>query len=167
MFRIRNVDYLVSLFLAFLPTTLFALPTDNMQKVYIVADSTTYNYKNGINVFEGHVKIDQGTTHITADKLITKSNAQHKIEEAIAYGYQELAHYWTLPKEGEPEMHAKAKIIKYYPIQANITLQQEVYVTQGENSFQGNLIHYNSKDQTVTVPASTSGHAVLVYNPDK
>lgn len=145
----------------------FALPEDNKEKVYIVADSTIYNYKTGNNIFEGHVKVDQGTTHITADRLVTKNNKQRKIQEAIAYGLQDLAHYWTLPKAGDPEVHAHAKVIKFYPIESNITLEQNVTVTQGENSFQGELILYNRNDQTITVPAAQNGRAVLVYNPNK
>lgn len=145
----------------------YALPTDKQQKVHIVADSTNYNYKTGVNVFEGHVKVDQGTTHITAQKLVTKNNSQHKIQEAIAYGLDGLAHYWTLAKIGEPNIHAKAKIIKFYPQQSNVTLERNVIVTQGENHFHGEIILYNREDQTITVPASPSGRAVLVYNPDK
>lgn len=145
----------------------FALDSDRSARLNIIADSGIYNFKSGVDVYEGHVIVDQGTTHIRADKLVTKKNNHHKIEEATAYGTQALAHYWTLSQSGEPEIHARAKIIKYYPIVANVTLQYEVHVTQGENSFQGELIHYNSNDQTITVPASTNGRAVLVYNPDK
>jgi lipopolysaccharide transport protein LptA len=67
----------------------------------------------------------------------------------------------------EPEIHARARIIKYYPVESNVTLEQEVLVTQGENSFRGQLIHYNGNEQTITVPANKGGRAVLVYNPDK
>lgn len=162
----RSLLALMAFFLSY-PLLSSALPTDKHEKVFIVADSTTYNYKTGMNIFEGHVKIDQGTTHITADKLITKSNPQHKIQEATAYGLEGLAHYWTLQKVNEPEVHARAKIIKFYPIESNVTLEQNVLVTQGENSFRGQLIHYNSNDQTIIVPATKNGRAVLVYNPDK
>lgn len=144
-----------------------ALDSDSLEKVYIVADSTIYNYKTGINTFEGHVKVDQGTTHLTADRLITKNNSQHKIQEVIAYGLHELAHYWTVPKTNDPEVHAHANIIKFYPMNSNTILEQNVTVTQGENSFQGQLIIYNRNDQTITVPASQNGRAVLVYNPEK
>lgn len=157
----------VLLFLAVLPWSLFALPEDNKEKIYIVADSTNYNYKTGFTVYEGHVKVDQGTTHITADRLTTKMNAQHKINEAIAYGLHEPAHYWTLPKTEDPEIHANANIIKFYPTDSNVALEQNVIVTQGENSFQGQLILYNRNDQTVIVPASNKGRAVLVYNPER
>jgi lipopolysaccharide export system protein LptA len=144
-----------------------ALDSDSKEKINIVADSGIYNYKTGVDVFEGHIRIDQGTTHITADRLITKKNNRHVIQEATAFGLLNLAHYWTVPKEGDPELHARAKIIKFYPLESNISLEQSAHVAQGENSFQGDFIHYNSKDQTITVPASKNGRAVLVYNPDK
>ena len=145
----------------------FALDSDSKKKVNIEANSVIYNYKTGVDTYEGQVKVNQGTTHITADRLVTKSNSHHIIQEATAYGEETLAHYWTLPKIGEPEIHARAKIIKFYPIESNVTLEQDVHVAQGENSFQGELIHYNSNDQTITVPASKNGRAVIVYNPDK
>jgi lipopolysaccharide export system protein LptA len=153
--------------LFFCPLSSLALDSDRKEKVNVEADSVVYNYKTGVDVYEGHVKVKQGTSHITADKLITKSNNQHQIQEATAFGLQELAHYWTVPKIGDPEVHAEAKIIKFYPLESNVTLEQNVYATQGENSFQGELIHYNSKDQTITVPAAKNGRAVIVYNPEK
>ncbi|OGT41047.1 MAG: lipopolysaccharide transport periplasmic protein LptA [Gammaproteobacteria bacterium RIFCSPHIGHO2_12_FULL_37_34] len=145
----------------------YALKIDRQTVVHIVADSSIYNYKSGVNLFEGHVKIDQGTTHITADKVVTKDNQSHKIKEAIAYGTKQLAHYWTLPKLNEPEIHAQAKIIKFYPIETNIVLEKNVILTQGENSFHGELIHYNKNNQTIIVPAAKNSRAVLIYNPNK
>lgn len=169
MFLIKNwlSIYLILIFslLSYLSVA-HALESDREEKVHIVADSGIYNYKTGVNIYEGHVKIDQGTTHVTADKLITKNNAQHKIQEAIAYGLQGKAHYWTLPNPDEKVIHAWAKIIKFYPIESNATLEKEVFVIQGENHFQGELINYNSKEQTISVPASQKGRAVLVYNPE-
>lgn len=143
-----------------------ALPKDRFEKMQIQADSSTYNYKTGDRYFEGHVKVDQGTTHLTADRLITKNNPQHKMQEAIAYGLKNLAHYWTLPKENDPLLYAEAKIIKLYPIQSQVTLEQNVLITQEENSFKGELITYNMQDQLIIVPANKKGRAVLIYNPD-
>lgn len=168
MFPVRKTGmFFIALCLLAGASISLALESDNRAKLHIVADSGTYNFKTGIDVYEGHVKVDQGTTHITADKLITKKNNRHKIEEATAYGIETLAHFWTLPKLGEPEIHARAKIIKFYPLQMNASLEHDVTVTQGENSFQGEVIHYNSNEQTITLPASLNGRAVLVYNPEK
>lgn len=161
------VTIITALIFLMTPLTVLGLPADTQEKLHIFADSGVYNYKTGNSLFEGHVKVDQGTTHIVADRLTTKSNSKHQIKEAVAYGLDQLAHYWTLPKLGDVEIHAKAKIIKFYPIESNVTLEEDVTVIQGENSFQGQLIHYNMKDQTITVPASKRGRAVLIYDPDK
>lgn len=168
MYQIRKHFLLTLLSLLLLHSlSADALDTDSNAKVNIVADSGTYNFKTGVDVYEGHVKVDQGTTHIIADKLITKKNSQHKIQEATAFGNSNSAEYRTIPKVGEPELRARAKIIKFYPIESNVTLEHDVHVTQGENSFQGELIHYNSADQTINVPASVNGRAMLVYDPSK
>lgn len=162
----RQANKLAFLLLIAYPLSCLALEEDSKATMYIVSDKSTYNYKNGTKIFEGHVKVDQGTTHLTADKLITKNNNDNKIKEAIAYGLQENAHYWTVPKLGDKEVNALAKIIKVYPIDSNVVLENDVVVTQGDNSFKGELIIYNRNDQTITVPESKQGRAVLVYNPD-
>lgn len=165
--RYNQIKWIVSLVLLSYSLLASALPEDNKEKVHIVADASLYNYKTGVNTFEGNVVVDQGTTHLTADRLITKNNSKHKIQEVIAYGIQKPAHYWTLHKAAEPEVHAYAKIIKFYPIESNVVLEDNALVTQGENSFQGQLVLYNRNDQTITVPASKNNRAVIVYNPDK
>ena len=165
MFLARNLTFIILFY--FCCSLATALPSDNKEKLHIVSDKSNYNFKTGVNEFIGHVVVDQGTTHLTADRVITKNNTQHKVKEVVAYGIAPLAHYWTVPKPGDLEMHAQAKIIKYYPIESNVSLEQNVNIKQGENSFQGELIHYNSYDQTITVPQLEKSRAVLVYNPDK
>lgn len=168
MFRIRSIRYQASLVAItfFLAMPIYGLPEDNKELLHIKADKTIYNYKNGLNYFEGNVVVDQGTTHVTADRLTTKTNDKHQIQEAIAYGVKQLAHFWTVPTHGQKIVDAHAKIIKFYPLTSNATLQGEVFVTQGENNFQGQLIHYNMNEQTIIVPETKNGRAVIVYNPD-
>lgn len=166
MYPIHRKIYFVLIVMLMAQNT-YALKEDNQEKIYITADSSIYNYKNGVNLFEGHVKIDQGTTHITADRVTTKSNAQHKLQEAIATGTQSPAHYSTLTKPGDAILHAEAMVIKFYPIASNVTLEQNVTLKQGENRFHGQLIIYNRNDQTIVVPATKDGRAELVYNPDE
>lgn len=169
MFQNHNYHIVIPILAAIAVTLSFpahSLPEDSKEMMHIKADTTIYNYKKGQNYFEGHVQIDQGTTHVTADRLTTRTNDKHKIQEAIAYGVSDLAHFWTTPKEGEQVVDAHARIIKFYPLTLNATLQGEVTVAQGENNFQGQLIHYNMNDQTIIVPETKNGRAVIVYNPD-
>lgn len=164
MLQLKEV-FIFSLFFLY-PLSSQALSNDDKEKIHIVAEHTQYNYKTGVAIFEGNVKLDQGTSHVTADKVITKNNAQHQIEEATAYGVEQLAHYWTLHKIGDPEVHAHAKIIKLYPGQSNVMLQNQASIAQGNNHFKGQLIFYNRNNQTITVPASKDSRAVLIYDPE-
>lgn len=148
-----------------LPIIPYALSSDSQQPMQIIADSTLINYKSGVNTYEGNVKINQGSTHLTADRLITKTNSQHKMEIATAYGLKKLAEYTTIPKSGDQQFHAKAKIIRFYPPKSTIELENDVIVTQGENSFHGAMIIYNMKDQTVTAPALKNGRTTIIIEP--
>lgn len=169
MHRTRNFFLMITLLcLTLLSTIAMALKADFKEKLHITSRSTLYDYKAGTTIFLDDVKVDQGTTHITANKLTTKTNAAHQLQEAIAYGSDKVpAHYWTTPKPGDRIVDAKAKIIKYYPLDGNIILQESVFVTQGENSFQGQLVLYNMLTQAITVPETNNGRAILVYNPDE
>lgn len=144
---------------------IFALPNDNELPMYIVSDSSLFNYKTGVDTYEGNVKVDQGTTHLIADRLVTEKNEHHKIVSAIAYGIQNIAEFITLPTKGDKLLNAKAKVIKFYPSTSIVVLEDNVIVTQGENSFHGPVIIYNMKDQIVAAPASKSGRATIVIEP--
>jgi lipopolysaccharide export system protein LptA len=143
----------------------FALPEDQQQPLHITANSTQFNYKTGKNIYEGNVIIDQGTTHLTADRVITQNNERHKIAEAIAFGIKQQAFYTTVPKQGDSLFSAKANVIKFYPPKFTIILDGNASVIQGENSFHGPLILYNTKDQIVTAPPSGKGSATLIIKP--
>lgn len=158
---------LALIMLSLTPLQLLALPDDKDAKLFIASDHAVYNYKRGYSEFIGHVKIDQGSTHVTAEKLTTRINNNHNIEEAIAYGEHHRAHYSTLPKLNSAPIHAYAKIIKYYPVQANISLLNNVLVEQKNNHFKGSVIHYNMHNETIKVPASANSKATFIYDPDE
>jgi lipopolysaccharide export system protein LptA len=157
-----NFAALILIFILSLPTMTLALPEDTQKKLNIEANSSIFNYKTRIDTYEGNVKVNQGTSHVIADKLVTQKDRHHKLILATATGIQRLAEYTTTPKEGDPPLHAWAKIIKFYPQDSMVILEQDVTVTQQDNSFHGPLIIYNIKGQTVTAPPSTQGRATIV-----
>ncbi|HSW69724.1 MAG TPA: lipopolysaccharide transport periplasmic protein LptA [Gammaproteobacteria bacterium] len=167
MCQLPRTHFYVFCFLLIMPLSLFALQGDDQQIMHINSDASTFNYKTGTNIYEGHVKIDQGTTHLTADRVVTTNNDKHKIKEAIAYGLNQLAEYTTLPKAGDAELHAKAKVIKFYPATSLVFLEGDVVVTQGKNTFQGPVIIYNMKDQVVTAPPSKTGRSTIIIEPSQ
>jgi lipopolysaccharide export system protein LptA len=151
----------------FLPIFVLALPDDGKQPMHIVSDSSLFNYKTGQDIYEGDVKVDQGSSHLTADRLITQKNNQHTIISAIAFGIKTAAVYTTIPKPGDSIMTAAAKKISFYPPTSTVVLEDEVTVTQGENNFHGQHIVYNMKDQIVAAPASKNGRATIVIESNQ
>jgi lipopolysaccharide export system protein LptA len=150
-----------------MPVITVALPEDSKQPMNIVSDSTLFNYKTGQDIYEGNVKVDQGTSHLTADRLITQKNNQHKIISAIAYGIKTVAIYTTIPKQGDLVMHAEAKKISFYPPTSTVVFENDVTVTQGENNFHGQHIIYNMQDQIVAAPASKNGRSTIVIESNQ
>lgn len=157
----------IALLFILIPFFAFALSNDQEKPLNITADTSTFNYKTGVDIYEGNVKVDQGSSHLTADRLITQKNKQHKITVATAYGMKKLAIFTTVPKFGDPLLFAKARIITLYPPTSTVVLDKEVVVTQNENSFHGPHIIYNIKDQIVTAPASKEGKATIIIEPEK
>jgi lipopolysaccharide export system protein LptA len=155
----------VCFFSFLISTCTFALPEDSEEPLYIVADTYALNYKTGFDSYEGHVKVDQGTTHLIADKVVTQKDSNHKIISAIAYGILTFAEYTTLPNKEDPILYAKAKTITFYPPTSIVILEENVIVTQGENSVKGPLIVYNMKDQTVKAPPSKNGRSTIMIEP--
>ncbi len=162
--RLNLAFLIIGLLLA--PIFAAALEEDQDKPFNIIADSSIFNYKSGTDIYEGNVKVDQGTSHLTADRLVTQKNKQHKMISAIATGIHTLAEYSTVPKLGDPILMAKARIITFYPPTATVVLEQDVLVTQRENSFHGPRIIYNIKDQVVTAPASKEGRATITIEPE-
>ena len=166
MLKINKAAFSFSL-LVFLPVFTFALQQEPKALMHIVANSSQYNYRMGETWFEGKVKVDQGETHLNADRLITKRNAANKIQEALAFGLEQPAHYWRQPKAGEKTLHAYAKVMRLYPLESRLVLEGEVRVIQGENHFQGQIIVYNIKQQTITVPPTKNSRATFVIDADQ
>lgn len=166
MLNLRKVIYILIALSTLFVVASFALQNDSKERMIILSDTTVYDHKTGITVFEGHVKVTQGSSHLTADRLMTKSGPNHKINEIIAYGTTVPAHFWTLSKENGTPFDATANIIKYFPNNPSVTLEQNVTVSQGKNSFHGGVIHYNRLTETLVVPESNAGRAVLIYNPE-
>lgn len=147
----------------------FALKSDDTATVYITAESAELDRSTGVGVYRHDVKIDQGSTHITGETITTRNDANNKIEEAIVEGGPEiLAHYWTLPEADKPELHAKAKIIQFYPQKQYAILIGNASITQGNNSIQGQRIEYDIKKQllkSVNESGSKAARTTIVIEP--
>lgn len=140
-----------------------ALSSDQQKTLNANSDSAEINQQTGINVYIGHVYAVQGTTSLQADKVITKSDTQHKLVELIAYGNPAV--YKTIPEEGKAELTATALEIHFFPQQHYVQLMQNAIVVQDGNRYAAPLINYDTESKTVTSPASSSGRTSILLQP--
>lgn len=142
-----------------------ALSTDEQQPMRIVADTVQIDHETGTNVYHKHVQVDQGTTHLTAELMVTHNNNRDRIQEIIATGNQAI--YRTMVDMKKPELVAIADTIKYYPSENKVLLLGKAKVIQGDNVFTGPVIEYNTKLQTVISQANKLERTSVIINPNK
>ena len=157
---------LIALTFLIITTSAYTKALDQKDVIHIMADSWNYNRKTGISIFLGPVKIDQGSTHITAAKVITKQTDDKHMEEMTAFGDNKTqAHYWDTKTINESALHAYAGTIHYLPTKSLITLKENAHIQQGKNHFKGNLIYYNMNDQTIMAPKTPNSRTTIIYQP--
>ncbi len=151
-----------------IPEILYALASDQQKPLHIVADSSYFNNSIGKSVFTGNVKITQGTTILTANKVVIYASKKHKVKELIAYGSaKKRAHYITLPKPKQPLFKAQAITIKYFPQKHLAYLLKDAVASQKPNIIKGDIITYNTQTQTVNSSAQQHHRTTIVLYPNK
>lgn len=162
-----NNPYGLFVLLSLLSYGAYALENDSQEPVTIQADSAKINNKAKQGVYEGHVRIDQGTTHITASFATTLLGEDNKLLEATASGdTQEQVHYWTLSNVEEPVMHAYADFMEYKAEENKIYLVGHAVVSQGADSYAAPHIEYDITHEQVISRASDDGRTTIIIHPN-
>jgi lipopolysaccharide export system protein LptA len=133
---------------------LFALQSDAAQTARFASDNVSFNDNNGTTIYSGNVKMEQGTTHLIADKVVVYRNKDGSTDKAVATG--KLAHYITLPDNQKDPVDAFGDKIEYYPQKHLAIIIGNGNVIQSKNSLKGPYIIYDMVKQTVTSVAPPS-----------
>jgi len=139
-----------------------ALPTDSQQPIHIQADRAELDQNTGIATYYDHVVVDQGSMHVTADKLTIEVQS-NQVVKITAQGRQ--AHYRQLVNEQDPEVLADADTIIYYTQDGKIDLIGNGHLTQAPNEFSGELIHYDIDAGKVDAKSPQSGKVNAIFKP--
>lgn len=146
----------------------FALPEDSKAVLEMHAGSADLNQETHRGVYLDQVELDQGTTHIRANKALTEANTKNQLTKAVIEGdNQQQAHYWVLVALDKPIVHAYADKIIYYPQDHRIELIGHAKVEQGDNSFTAPFIAYDTLHQHVTSKANDNERTTIIYHPEK
>jgi lipopolysaccharide export system protein LptA len=143
----------------------YALSSDNDLPMSITSDKLDFNNKTGITIFTGNVKMDQGTTHLRADKVTVYKQPDGEIDKIVALGKQ--AHYSTLPETGKDVMDAFGNSIEYYPKKKQAIILGDGAIKQGKNIFTAQHIIYDLAKDTLTSIPTKGSPAKLILHPEE
>ena len=157
---------------AYLVLTLFALiffypyayaNVDNQQIINVEADSLQFNNETKVGIYQGHIKLTQGTRTLTADYAASYSNQAGEIVKIVASGHPAVYHALIFPKC--PKLIATGNTIYYYPLTDYLEAVGNAQIIQDQNLFQGPQINYDFKKKTLASPLSKEGHTQITLVP--
>jgi lipopolysaccharide export system protein LptA len=158
-----HMAYLLLSLTYFIISPCFALPTDKDQPMYLTANTGHLNKATGINLFQGNIKVTQGSSILLADTLVLHTNKKNQLIEADAQG--NLANFSTVTDIKKPRFVGVAQTIQYFPQQRIINLIGDAKATQGPNSYSAPRIEYNIDQQSVVSQASSQGRTTIIIQP--
>jgi lipopolysaccharide export system protein LptA len=131
-----------------------ALPEDRSQPIHISADKALRDEKQGFTVYEGNVRMRQGTLQIAAQRI----TVFHQVEEAdriLAEG--KPARMQQQPEADQGLMHAQADTIEYFKTEERVLLQHNASIEQDGSKVAGDSIEYLIEQQLIRADSDTAG----------
>ena len=138
---------------ALAPQAGLALPDDRNQPIYIQSDRAERDERKGTTVYTGDVEIDQGSLHISADRVtITMDGDQ--VNRIDAVGAPAKMH--QKPSLEREPVYARANTIQYDVVREILTLIEKAAVTQEGSTVKGERIEYFVQEQRVKASAGSA-----------
>ncbi len=130
-----------------------ALPEDRDQAIYIQSDRAERDERKGTTVYTGDVEIDQGSLHISAERVTIRST-DDEVSEIVATGSPAKMH--QKPAVDREPVYARARNIQYDVKGEVLTLLEKATVTQEGSTVTGERIVYYIKEQRVKASAGSA-----------
>jgi len=132
-------------------TPAVALKTDRDQPIVVDADESELDFQTGLRIYRGNVSVRQGTMLIRGDKLELRYKDETLLD-ATAYGNP--ATFRQRPDGEEEDVNGQARRIVLDDITDKVHLYDNAVVTQGQNTIQSNVVHYDMNSSKVLIKGS-------------
>lgn len=141
-----------------------ALESDRDQPAVIDADGVDIDFKAGLRVYYGNVKLRQGTLRLDADKLEVRFE-DDVLQSAIAVG--EPAVFRQRPDGKEQDVVGKALFIHLDEVNNIITLTRDAILSQGQDTVTGKTITYNMATDKMQVRSGDDAPTRTTKTPEQ
>lgn len=133
--------------------------------MHIESDSASRDDRSRVTVYVGKVQIDQGSMHVTADKVTVHMANGNKVDRIVAEG--QPATYRQLPETDGKPVVAHATEIEYNVAKELLVLKRAAEIEQNGSSLTGELITYDiAKDLMQARGGEGDGRVRMVIPPE-
>ena len=160
----KRKRWLAAIALSVLARAALAVPEDAEQPIHISAISAQLDEKRGVAIYEGDVRLDQGSLKVQAETL-TIEFKDEKVVRITAQG--ERASYEQKLQPDQSTVVADAKTIVYHTQEERIELIGDARLTQDENEFRGERIRYDVRAGKVEATAPPDGAVEMTLKPTR
>lgn len=155
--------FLVILISSSFSISVYAREQNRSQIIYFESDTLLYNNETKLGIYQGHIKLTQGSGVLTADYATSYSDQNGQVVKVVASGNP--ARYRAQIFPNRPKLIATGNTIYYYPQKDWLEAVGNAEIVQGQNRIKGPQINYDFKKKTVGSPLSKEGHTQIVIAP--
>lgn len=136
---------------------LWALDADRDQPIEVEADSLEVREQENISIYQGNVKLKQGSLEISSDRLVIHFNDNGDLVLMEMTGNP--ARLRQLDNE-QREMRGQARQINYLESESLLELIEEARFTHAGDTIESNLIRINTEDNSIQAGSSDADERV-------
>jgi len=140
-----------------LPAT--ALESDASAPIKVAADRLELDNRAGTAVYIGDVEMQQGSMHLTAERVEIERNEQGEVTLVTAIGEGERAYIEQKPSPDEPVVKGWGDTIVYHAAERRVELIENAELHQAGDTFNGAYVEYYLDRRVVHARSETQGGA--------
>ena len=157
-----SIQWLTFCLLNAVASPLLCLDSDRDQQIEIESDSAEFRELDGITIYTGNVRMEQGSILLLANQISIYTDSG-EVTRLVATGKR--AYYEQIPSPGQEKVIAQGNTIEYLLEQDVIYLIQNASLTQEGTTLNGNRITYDVRNHLLKAnnqPGNASGRVKVV-----
>jgi lipopolysaccharide export system protein LptA len=146
-----------ALLLLLLPGQLWALASDRDQPIEIEADELEVREQEGISIYQGNVKLVQGSLEINADRVVIHFNEANELTLMEMTGTPATLRQLN---DNQQEIWGEAKRIDYTQSKSLLELRDSARLSQAGDIIESDMIRINTESSSLQAGSIESDQRV-------
>ncbi len=134
-----------------------ALPTDGDQPIAVEADNLEIRDAENISIYDGNVRLVQGSMEIDSDRLVIHFNADNELVLMEMTGSP--VHFRQLDDQRR-EMLGEARQVRYHEADSMLELSESAWLSHAGDRIESELIRVNTRDNSIQAGSAESDKRV-------